>query len=160
MPKTPERERPGSAELQEQPALIVRQPERIQHILAEFESISERAPERATEDVRGGGAATATGGQQGTLAAYTPRDQAIANLPEPKVMQKELEKHIKKEIRHLRKEANRIVRLSKPGAAFHLNELYARIRRLSNLLAEILEASYDVLKRIFIRVFIDRQPIL
>ena len=75
-------------------------------------------------------------------------------------MQKQLEQHIRSEVKKLRKQARTIARIGKPGAAYHLNNLYARIHHLNALLAAILEASYDVLKRLFIRVFIDRQPIL
>ena len=40
------------------------------------------------------------------------------------------------------------------------NKFNKRIRRLNSLIAEILEASYEVLKRLFIRVFIDKQSVI
>lgn len=104
----------------------------------------------------GGAVATSTQGQTGTSA----RDQAIANLPPATIMQRDLEKHIREEVKKLRKQALKISRMNKPGAAFHLNQLYTRIHRLNALLAEIVGASYDALKRMFVRVFVDRQTIL
>lgn len=120
--------------------------------------VSEASGARPSENWAGsstGGTAQATDDD-----AASARSFAIANLPEPKIMQKKLQSHIKDEIRTLRKEARKIVRLNKPGAAYKLNELYAKIRHLNSLMSSLLEASYEVLKRIFIRVFIDKQSIV
>jgi hypothetical protein len=76
------------------------------------------------------------------------------------VVQNKLAQHIQNEVRMLRREAGKVTRLSHPGAAYKLTLIYARIRRLNALLTELWDASYEVLKRLFIRVFIDRQPIL
>jgi len=77
------------------------------------------------------------------------------------VIRKELAKHIENEVKTLRKQVRHATRrISKPGNAHKLNELYSRIRRLNTLLANMFEASYDVVKRLFVRVFIDKQPIL
>lgn len=88
------------------------------------------------------------------------RDQAIAAIPQPAVIQRELATHIRMEVKQLRKQALTVARMSKPGAAYKLNQLYARIHRLNGLLGDLFEASYEALKRMFIRVFIDKQPIL
>lgn len=108
--------------------------------------------------------AGASGGKalqaQASGTAVSARQQAIANLPLPAVMQKQLEKHIRMEVKKLRQQANIVARTARPGAAFHLNQLYARIRSLNALLAELFESSVEALKRLFIRVFIDRQTIL
>lgn len=106
-----------------------------------------------------GGSAVATTGTQ-TKPVVSARDQAIANLPPAAIMQKDLEKHIREEVKILRKQAMKIASMSKPGSAFRANQLYTRIRHLNALLGEIFGASYDALKRMFIRVFIDRQTIL
>ena len=119
--------------------------------------------ENATEDTSardgsgGGGGMVTSGSTAGTTSA---RDRAIANLPEIKMMQKQLEGHIRDEVKKLRKQAHHIAKLREPGAAYHLNKLYARIRQFNTLLYSILDAGADVIKRFFIRVFIDRQPIL
>lgn len=148
---------------------VVSQPMKIENhlnsqlgvLLQEVNRISETASGTAGEQWSGqsGGAVATTGGQQGAQG-MSARDLAIAAIPTPIVMQKELEKHIRDEVKKLRKQALAISQMSKPGGAYHLNILYTRIRHLNALLAEILGASVDVLKRFFIRVFIDKQPIL
>jgi hypothetical protein len=123
--------------------------------------INELPAETTGEDRSGdwsgaSGTAMATqGAQQGTSA----RDQAIANLPAPAQMQKQLEAHIRAEVKELRKQTRLIVRSRKPGSAYALAQMYAKIRHLNALLADLLEASYDVLKRLFVKVFVDRQAI-
>ncbi len=119
---------------------------------------SETSGEGPSNDWSGqsGGAMVKSGQQSG----MSPRDRAIANLPAPAVMAKQLEGHIRAEIKDLRKQVGSITSLRRPGAAFRLAELYARIRRLHSLLNELLESSYEVLRRVFIKVFIDKQSIL
>ena len=74
---------------------------------------------------------------------------------------KQLARHIEKEVKTLRRKVRRAARrASKPGNAHKLNELYAQIRQLNALLANLFEASYEVVKRLFVRVFIDKQTIL
>ena len=128
-------------------------------ILEEVNRISEQASENAKEDWS---STKATATQQGSAgqASSSQRQQAIASIPEPPIMQKQLEKHIRAEVKKLRRQAKTISRISHPGAAHRLNQLYAHIRRLNALLSELVEASYEALKRLFIRVFIDKQPIL
>lgn len=128
--------------------------------LEDINRISESTGSGPGEQWSGGGSGTGMTQTQGGAAVVSARDLAIANLPAPAVMQKQLEKHIQDEVKKLRKETKRIARMGKPGAAYHLNQLYARIHTLNSLLSQIFEASYDVLKRMFVRVFIDRQPIL
>jgi hypothetical protein len=152
---------------QESAPSVVSQPAKIEMqaqlgaFLEEVNRISETSASGPGEQWSGSGSkAVAAKGSQASATAVSARDQAIAAIPVPAVMQKELEKHIRAEVKQLRKQAQMIARMSKPGAAYHLNQLYTRIHHLNALLAEIFEASYDVLKRFFIRVFIDKQPIL
>jgi hypothetical protein len=121
--------------------------------------VGEANPSKPGEQWSGGCQVATTGGAQ---AAQTVswRDQAIAAIPAPQIMQKQLEGHIEEEINVLRKQASQITDLRKPGAAHRFNELQSKIHRLNALLSGLLEASYEVLKRIFIRVFIDKQTIL
>ncbi len=126
-------------------------------IVAEINELpSEGMAEDHSGDWSGAGGAvqTASGTQQTSV-----RDQAIANIPAPAQMQKQLEAHIRAEVKHLRKQTRAIIRSRKPGSAYALSQLYAKIRHLNALLADILEASYDVLKRLFVKVFIDHQAI-
>ena len=145
--------------------LIVRQPGKLQeltNLLETFENFSARVSERSGEDRSGdlgGAGAAATGGAQGTQGTTT-RDLALKNIPAAEVMKGRLTQHIRQETRKLERLAAKVARSSDPGAAHKLNELYAKIRRLNSLVYDILEASLEVLKRFFVRVFIDNQPIL
>lgn len=147
---------------------VVSQPVKIESALGEqlgqflegINRVSEVASSGAGEQGGTGQTQTSGGAVQTQSSTMTARQQAIAAIPAQPVMQKELEKHIRAEVKNLRKQAQQIARMNKPGAAYHLNILYRRIRHLNSLLSEILSASYDVLKKLFIRVFIDRQAIL
>ena len=129
-------------------------------ILAAVEEIGKVA-ETMTEDTSkrdAGGAGLVT--HSGGTVTVSARDRAIAHLPPPAIMQRELEKHIKEEVKKLRRQARSIARRHGPGGAYHLSKLYARIHQLHSLLASIIESGVEAVKRFFIRVFIDRQPIL
>ncbi|MBI3331816.1 hypothetical protein HYZ99_02540 [Candidatus Peregrinibacteria bacterium] len=154
----------GGLEKVERSKLIVAQPKQLKElgqILDTIESLSQRVSEGSGEDRSGdmGSAGTMVGAGAGTTG-MSPRDEAIAHLPAAAVMQKQLEEHIRKEVKRLNREAKLIAKQGKPGAAYALNNLYARIRRLNALIAELFEASVEVLKRLFIRVFIDKQPVI
>lgn len=143
-------------------SLVVMQPPKVEMLLdalAAIDKISERIAEDRSGDMGSGGAG---GGQKGDgSTAATVRDQKIASLPVPEVMRLTLQKEIEKEVTALQKEVRKATRrLGRPGAAHKLNLLYARIRRLNALIAEILDAAYDVLKRLFIKTIIDRQKVL
>jgi hypothetical protein len=125
----------------------------------EVGKVSEQMGEDRSGDMGGGGGgAMQASGQQ--TSGTSARDLAIANLPAPEKMQKELAVYIRKEVKKLRKQANSVAKLNRAGAPFQTNELYARMRRLNALFSDLMEASYEVLKRLFIRVFIDKQAIL
>lgn len=143
------------------PVLTVTQPEKIGSLLDTLnliDSMSERLGEDKSGDM-GGAGGQAKGTQAGTHVV-TPREQAIAHLPSEQVMQTKLAEKIRGEVRDLRHQIRAIPSTSRPGAAFKLNKLYARIRLLNRLLGNLFESSVEVIKRLFIRVFIDEQPIL
>ena len=151
-----------SAPLAPKPVLTVTQPEKIGSLLDTLnliDQMSERIGEDRSGDMGGG-----KGGQMqagaGGARTVSPRDQAIASLPSEQVMQTKLAEKIRSEVGMLRIQMRSIPGSSHPGAAFKLNKLYARIRLLNRLLANLFESSVDVIKRLFIRVFIDEQPIL
>ncbi len=117
---------------------------------------------RIREDKRGdlpvGGAAAGTG--QGTQTAVTARDEAIAKIPPVLIMQQKLVLHIRKEVRSIEREARILSKSKNRGSAYTLSELYRKIRRLSSLLSDILEASAEMVKRFYVSVFIDRHPLV
>lgn len=130
----------------------------IRDFLENINAISESGSARAGEDLP----AKSGGKASGTTAVQTrtqTREETLASLPAPAVMQKEIAKHIKMEVKKLRREARRVSRVSQAGGAHNLSQLYARIHRLNALLHELFEASIDVLKRLYVRIFVDRQAI-
>ena len=143
--------------------LIVTQPPKVEMLLdalSAIDKISERVGEDRSGDFTGSGGKT---GGQGDDAAGTPsvRDQQIANLPVQETMRSQLKKEIEKEVLELEHEVKRAKRrLTRPGAAYKVNALYARIRRLNALISELFDAAYDAIKRLFIKVVIDRQKVL
>jgi hypothetical protein len=143
-------------------SISVLQPSKAEGLAMLVAEINDLPGETTTEDATSdwsssstGSAMTAQGAQQGSSA----RDQAIANVPPPAQMQKQLEAHIRSEVKELRKQTKLIIRSRKPGSAYALAQMYAKIRHLNALLADLLEASYDVLKRLFVKVFVDKQAI-
>lgn len=149
-----------AAPIQEQHTLIVAQPEKLGNLLDAIENLTgprETSSEKTGEN--GGGAFSPAAAGTAAHAALSPRDHAIANLPPQEKLQKALRMHIHAEVRKLRREASRLT-TSRPGTAHRINQIYANIRRLNKLLGELLHASYETLKHFFVRVFIDRQPIL
>lgn len=146
---------------QSEAPLAVVQPSHMEFaaLLEDIGKITEHGTEDHSGDWSGSGGKVATRGTQAASTQVSPRDRAIANLPVVAVMQKELEKHIQQEVKKLRRQAKSIARISHPGAAYRLNQLYSRIHRLNAILAGLFEASVDVVKRLFIRVFVDRQTI-
>ena len=149
-----------SAESQTQQAITVSQPKKLEGILETINlmnTISERIGESKSDDLPSTGA---SGKGQVAQSGQSQRDQAIANLPSSSVMQKQLQKHIKTEVKILQKEIRIAARkVSKTGSANKLNELYARIRRLNGIMHELFSTSVDVVKRLYIRVFVDKQTV-
>jgi hypothetical protein len=167
LPSSPERQ--TSLKPAEAPSAVVSQPVKVDsHLgnqlgsfLEDINKISESTGSGPGEQWSGGGTGSAmTQTSGGSTPVASVRDQAIANLPSPKIMQKQLEVHIKTEIKNLRKQAKTIARISQPGGAYKLNQLYTRIHHLNALLGELLSSSVEVLKRLFIRVFVDKQTVL
>ena len=150
------------SESNESANLVVTQPDKFQGLLETIslmDKVSERMGEDRSGDLGGGGGGQA-GSQQGDDGQQSARAQAIANLPDEYEMRKQLGKYIQKEIKVLRKEIRKkTLRVSARGSAHQLNELYSKMRRLNTLLSELMEASVEVLKRLCIRVFIDKQSI-
>lgn len=141
--------------------LVVTQPDKFQGLL-ETISLMDKVSERLGEDHSGdmGGGGSAQGSNQGDDGTTSARAAAIATIPDAPEMRKSLGAYIQKEIKILRKEARKeTFRSSKPGSAHHINDLYSKIRRLNTLFVELMETSVDALKRLFIKVFVDKQSL-
>lgn len=165
LPSNPDRQHAPNAAAEAAPA-VVSQPMKIGlegqlgSFLENINRMSETAASGPSNDGPGGGSVGTAQTNGGSTPAVSARDQAIANLPTPKVMQKQLESHIKAEVKKLRKQAKAIARINQPGAAYRLNMLYMRIHHLNALLTELLSSSVEVLKRLFVKVFVDKQTVL
>ena len=149
----------GAPEGNERQAIAVAQPQKLESLLDTIEllnTVSERIGESKSGDLGSG-----SGGKPGAASQQSWREQAIAALPETPAMQQQLEKHIRTEIKTLRHEMRSTAkRANRPGGAHKLNTLYARIRRLNGILQQLLSASVEAIKRLYIRIFIDKQTAL
>ena len=149
----------GSAEhAPERKLLAVTQPEKLANVLETIDLMG-RVTEKLSEG-RSGNMGAAGGSQRngaGATGQPSARAQAIANLPDAPEMQRFIEHHICREIRTLRRDIRKSARrVGKPGSAYRLNELTARVRRLNGLLSKLFDAGYDVVRRLFIRICIDK----
>lgn len=152
----------GSSSLEQGTASlnIVYQPPKLNEIV-EIINVMGNVSTKVREDNAGdwtGATALASGtaGQSGTSA----RDLAIAKAPTVPIMQKELIRHLEKEMKTIRRQTRTISRSNARGSAYLLSELYKKLRRLSELISQIAYASADVIKRFYISVFIDHQPMV
>ena len=143
------------------PTLIVSQPKKLEGLLETLtliDKISETVGEDRSGDMGSGGKGSGKGDDDQKISL---REQAIANLPDTPVMQRRLRAHIEKDVKKLRREIKRATsRASKPGAACKLNTLYARVRRLNSLLSDLFNASQEVLKRLYVKIFVDKQTVI
>lgn len=166
MPTSPDKQHSPNTSAEAVPSAVVSQPMKVDlngqlgSFLEEIGRISESSPTGPSNDGPMGTSGGAVQTTSGTSSAISARDEAIANIPAPRVMQKQLEAHIKAEVKKLRKQAKTIARINQPGGAYRLNMLYMRIHHLNALLSELLSSSVEVLKRLFIKVFIDKQTVL
>ena len=153
----------SSLEVDNAPGFVF-QPQKLTEIVDMIDlmgSISERVREDNSGDMGGAGGGTAGGAQGGAGAkGASPRDVALANLPIPQVMQEKLIRHVKGEIRSLEKQVGSMSRKNAKGSAFLLTEIYRKIRRMHAMIDEILQASADMARRLYIALFVDRQPLL
>jgi len=143
-------------------SFIVQQPPKLESLLgllADLEKISEIVGEESSRDL-GGGIRVGGGAMGGSSGGTSLRDQAIQALPSTEIMRQMLRKHLQHEVRDLEKRAARMARSTKKGSAYLLNELYAKIRRIQSLMAELIEAAADLVKRLYIRLFIDHQQLV
>lgn len=144
--------------------LVVRQPPKLEGLmtlldtLSGLERVAEVVREDSSQDI---GAAGASGvAAAGTSQAASSREQAIQSLPPVTVMRKRLTGHLQSEMRQLERKARRVAHSARKGSAYLLNELYAKIRRIQSLIAELVDAAAEVVRQLYIRLFIDHQQLV
>jgi len=138
--------------------LTVHQPEKMKDLLTLLEIL-----EGVTEQVKGpqpAGAGAQIGDDDQSVSVPTARQAALANLPAASVMQQRLVRSLEREVQDLQRQARRAARSFRRGSAYLLNELYARIRKIQAMIAEILSAAQETIERLYVRLFVDGQPIV
>lgn len=152
-----------SAEQAEAPSVVF-QPQKLKEVIDLIDlmgKISERGREDNSQDMGGGSStgSTSSGSTTSTTSSYSTREQLLANLPAPVIMQRKLIEHIEEEMKKIEIQASKLKHSKTPGTAHTLTELFKRIRRLSSIIDEIIHATSEVMKRFFIAVFIDKRPL-
>lgn len=115
--------------------------------------VSEKLGESSEQSKGGQG----TKSQQDDNAAATGQSSAqikahlLKNLPTEKEMKAQIEKEIKKEIRHLHKKALKMLASSGEVNYFEMNNLVKKIRELKGILAILAKASVERLKTLWLR---------
>lgn len=141
---------------------IVFQPQKLKEIVEVVDlmgTVAARIREDNSSDIPQGGGST---GSQKTSqkTGGSARDEAIAKAPPIAIMQKKLVEHLEREITTIEKQAKALRGSNSRGSGHMLSELYRKIRRLRSLIGDLLHASAAMVKRFYISVFIDHQPLV
>lgn len=141
---------------------VVFQPQKLKEVVDIIDlmgNVATRVRDDNSGDMGGGG----TGGQgkkQSGAGGTSTRDEAIAKAPPVPIMQKKLITHLERELKQIEKQTRRLARSNKAGSAYLLAELYKKMRRLTSLISDLLKASSNMIRRFYISVFIDHQPLV
>lgn len=105
-------------------------------------------------NVKEDSAGAATGSKTSTKQVYDAaglKNRLLNALPSEKVMLKQVEREIKKEIDYLHKKAMKM--MASPGKVsyFEMQNLLKKIRELTGILKDLVKASYDGLKTLWLR---------
>ncbi len=94
------------------------------------------------------------GGSGATKKQYDPaaiKARLLENAPTTRVMVKQIEKEIKKEIKYLHKKAMRMVNTPGEINYFEMNNLLKKMRELKGILVTILKSSLEGVKTMWLR---------
>ncbi len=92
-----------------------------------------------------------TGSGVTPIDSETIRADLLKNIPTEKEMKKQIESEIKKEIKYLHKKAVKLMAVPNSMSFFEMTNLMKKIRELKGLLVELLKASLDNLKTLWLR---------
>jgi hypothetical protein len=96
-----------------------------------------------------------SGGQakkdDGSVDPEELKAKLLKNLPHQRVMKRQIEKEIKKEINYLHGKAMAMVRSPKEMNYFEMNNIVGKIRELRKLLKSIVKASFEAVKGVWLR---------
>lgn len=79
------------------------------------------------------------------------RENLLKNMPSEEVMRKQIETEIRKEIDYLHKKAIKMMTLPGKVNYFEMNNLMKKIRELKTMLMQLVKASIDGLKTLWLR---------
>lgn len=79
------------------------------------------------------------------------RENLLKNIPSEEVMRKQIETEIRKEIDYLHKKAIKMMTLPGKVNYFEMNNLMKKIRELKTMLMQLVKASIDGLKTLWLR---------
>lgn len=99
-----------------------------------------------------GGSLSGTGSS--TVKSYDPaqiRANLLKNIPSEKVMKRQIESEVKKEIDYLHKKAMKLFALPSGMSFFEMSNLMKKIRELKGVLLMLAKASLDALKTLWLR---------
>jgi len=139
---------------------VVFQPQKLKEIVEVVDlmgTVAARIREDTPSDTPGA-SGSGSGAQQ--KSGTSARDEAIAKAPPVAIMQKKLVEHLEREVKTIEKQANALKMSNARGSGFLLSELYRKIRRLRSVIGDILHASAEMVKRFYVSVFIDHQPLV
>lgn len=103
------------------------------------------------KDVKGDGPAAGGATAQKVVDPEEIRAQLLKNLPSENVMKRQIEREIRKEVAYLHKKAMKMFAAPGGMSFFEMNNLVKKIRELKGLLAELLKASLESLKTLWLR---------
>ncbi len=141
---------------------VVFQPQKLKEIV-EVVDLMGTVAARVREDNSGNlgsGGGGSTGQGSGQKTGSSARDDAIAKVPAVAVMQQKLVEHLEQEVKAIEKQARALKSSNARGSGFLLSELYRKIRRMRSFIGDILHASAEMIKRFYVSVFIDHQPLV
>lgn len=81
----------------------------------------------------------------------TIRANLLKNIPSEKLMRKQIESEIKKEIKYLHKKALKLMAVPNGMSFFEMANLMKKIRELKGLLVQLVKASMENLKTLWLR---------
>lgn len=112
--------------------------------------VSEVLKEKASEQ-GGGGGKTQTAAQTDEVDIEKIKARLLQNLPSEKIIKKQIKREITKEIDYLHKKAMKMLRSPNEMNYFEMNNILKKIRELNGILSELIKASIDALKTLWLR---------
>lgn len=105
---------------------------------------------RKQAEQKGGGMA-AGAAQAQVIDPAKIRENLLKNLPNERVMRRQIESEIKKEIKYLHKKAVKLMAIPNSMSFFEMANLMKKIRELKGILVKLVKSSLENLKTLWLR---------